>query len=215
MTRIYLVEKCYGDPNKVYIGKTKNSRIQPHKAKYGKNIIYTIIDQINSLNHKEWKPLESYWIEQFRQWGFELMNINKNGGQGPGVYSEESKNKMRKKRKLGTGKKISKKLKENNHSQYYTDEVRLKISKGSKGLSKPFTKEHQQNILLAKRKQAKPVLMFDLEDNLIKEWESKGQAAEWVKEQTGKTSNLVSQIKDCILGRQKTAFGYKWKYKII
>lgn len=26
-------------------------------------------------------------------------------------------------------------------------------------------------------------------------------------------NNLVSQIKDCILGRQKTAFGYKWKYK--
>jgi hypothetical protein len=27
------------------------------------------------------------------------------------------------------------------------------------------------------------------------------------------TSNVTSQIKDCILGKQKTAFGYKWKYK--
>lgn len=26
MTKIYLVENCYGDSNKVYIGKTKNSR---------------------------------------------------------------------------------------------------------------------------------------------------------------------------------------------
>jgi hypothetical protein len=25
----------------------------------------------------------------------------------------------------------------------------------------------------------------------------------------------MSQIKDCILGRQKTAFKFKWKYKII
>ena len=66
---------------------------------------------------------------------------------------------------------------------------------------------------IAKRKQAKPVLQYDLENNFIKEWESKGQAAAWIKEQTGKTSNLVSQIKDCILGRQKTAFGFKWKYK--
>jgi len=91
MTKIYLVENCYGDPNKVYIGKTRNSRIGPHKRTYGKNITYTIIDEIYSLDHKLWKPLESYWIEQFRQWGFELMNINKKGGQGPGIYSEESK----------------------------------------------------------------------------------------------------------------------------
>ena len=213
MTKIYLVENCYGDSNKVYIGKTKNSRIGPHKRTYGKNITYTIIDKIYSLDHKLWKPLESYWIEQFRQWGFELMNINKKGGQGPGIYSEESKIKMRKPHKKGTGEKISKKLKENNHSQYYTDEVKLKISKGNKGISKPFTKEHQQNMLLAKRKQAKTLLMFDLENNLIREWESKGQAAEWIQERKGRKGNLTSQIKDCIFGRQKTAFGFKWKYK--
>ena len=213
MTKIYLVENCYGDPNKVYIGKTRNSRIGSHKRTYGKNIIYTIIDEVHSLDHKVWKPLESYWIEQFRQWGFELMNINKKGGQGPGIYSEESKTKMRKKRKLGTGEKISKKLKENNHPQYYTDEVKEKISKGNKGKSKPFTKEHQQNMLIAKRKQAKPLLMFDLDNNLIREWESKGQAAEWIKETKKRQGNLTSQIKDAIFGRQKTAFGYKWKYK--
>ena len=213
MTKIYLVENCYGDSNKVYIGKTKNSRIGSHKRTYGKNITYTIIDEIYSLDHKLWKPLESYWIEQFRQWGFELMNINKKGGQGPGIYSEESKIKMRKPRKKGTGEKISKKLKENNHSQYYTDEVKLKISKGNKGISKPFTKEHQQNMLLAKRKQAKTLLMFDLENNLIREWESKGQAAEWIQEIKGRKGNLTSQIKDCIFGKQKTAFGFKWKYK--
>jgi hypothetical protein len=212
MTYIYLVENCYNDPNKVYIGKTKNSRKGPHKRKYGKNITYTIIDQINSLNHKKWKPLESYWIEQFRQWGFELMNINKKGGQGPGVYSEESKNKMRKPRKEGTGFKISKALKQNNHSQYYTEEVRHRISEGNKIL-KPFSDEHKQNMLIAKRKQAKPLLMFDLNDNLVKEWESKGQAAEWIKETTGKTSNITTQIKDCCLGKQKTAFKFKWKYK--
>lgn len=55
--------------------------------------------------------------------------------------------------------------------------------------------------------------MFDLNDNFIKEWESKGQAAEWIKETKKRQGNLTSQIKDVILGRQKTAFGYKWKYK--
>ena len=35
ITYIYLVENCYGDPNKVYIGKTKNSRKTQHqKTRY-------------------------------------------------------------------------------------------------------------------------------------------------------------------------------------
>ena len=55
--------------------------------------------------------------------------------------------------------------------------------------------------------------MFDLDDNLIREWESKGQASEWIKETKKRQGNLTSQIKDAIFGRQKTAFGYKWKYK--
>jgi hypothetical protein len=212
ITRIYLVTNCYEDPNKVYIGKTKNSRHQQHKRTYGKNIEYTYIDEIYSLDHKEWKPLECYWIEQFRQWGFELMNINKKGGQGPGIYSEESKNKMRKPRP-GSGIKISRTLRLNNHPQYYTDEVKEKISKGNKGIPRPFTEEHRHNMEVAKRKQAKTVLMFDLENNIIQEWESKGQAAKWIQETKGRQGNLTSQIKDAIFGRQKTAFGYKWKYK--
>jgi predicted GIY-YIG superfamily endonuclease len=198
----------------IYIGKTTDkslsTRLSSHKKRLNKNVTIAEIDCIDTT---EWKQCEQFWIEQFRQWGFKLMNINKKGGQGPGVYSEESKIKMRKPRKKGTGSKISKTLKQNNHSQYYTDEVRDKISKGNKGTLKPFTKEHQQNMLIAKRKQAKPLLMFDLENNLIKEWESKGQAAEWIKITKGRKGNLTSQIKDCIFGKQKTAFGYKWKYK--
>jgi hypothetical protein len=119
---------------------------------------------------------------------------------------------MRKPRKKGTGDKISKTLKNNNHSKYYTKEVKQKISDNNKK-PRPFSEEHKINMAIAKRKQAINVLQYDLQDNFIQEWESKGQAAEWIKKQTGKTSNITSQIKDCILGRQKTAYGYKWKYK--
>lgn len=93
-TYIYLVTNCYNDPYKVYIGKTKNSRLYKHKRKYGKKIIYTIIDEINSLDKKDWKPLESYWIEQFKQWGFEVLNKN-NGGGGPSFLNDEQKNIIR------------------------------------------------------------------------------------------------------------------------
>ena len=205
MVKIYVLDKN-GVP--FYIGKAKDSvrRKHAHKKTFGLDIQSYIIDEVEN-----WKFWESYWIEQFKQWGFKLENKN-NGGGGPSSYSEEQKLKMRKPRIKGTGDKISKTLTSRNHSQYYTQEVRDKISKGNK-IAKPFSNTHKQNIGIAKRKQAKVVLQCDLDDNVIKEWESKGQAALWIQEQTNKTSNLVSQIKDCILGRQKTAFGYKWKYK--
>ena len=92
VTHIYLVENCYGDPNKVYIGKTKNSRENDHKRKFGKQIIYNFIDQVNSLDKKDWEPLEKYWIQQFKAWGFEIINKN-NGGGGSEYCSEETKQK--------------------------------------------------------------------------------------------------------------------------
>ena len=205
MIKIYVLEKnCIP----FYIGKAKNiiRRKHSHAITYGLDIQLHIIDEV-----EDWKFWECYWIEQFKQWGFKLENKN-NGGGGPSSYTEEQKQKMRGPRP-GTGEKISKTLKERNHSQYYTEEVKNKISQGTKGKPKPFSDTHKIAMGIAKRKQAKTVLQCDLEGNIVKEWESKGQAASWIKEQTGKTSNLTSQIKDCILGRQKTAFGYKWKYK--
>jgi predicted GIY-YIG superfamily endonuclease len=206
MTYIYILEK---DHIPFYVGKTKHLTRRKHKhyQTYGKDIKLIIIDEVT-----DWKYWESYWIEQFKSWGFVLINQNKGGG-GPGQYTEEQKIKMRKPRKEGTGEKISTTLKNNNHSKYYTKEVKERISKNNKNKSRPFSDKHKQNMIIAKRKQATPVLQYDLNENFIKEWESKGQAAKYIKQQTGKTSNITSQIKDCILGRQKTAYGFKWKYK--
>ena len=205
MIKIYILERN-GIP--FYVGKAKDStrRKHSHRKTYGLDIQSYVIDEV-----EDWKFWESYWIEQFKCWGFKLENKN-NGGGGPSNYTEEQKQKMKGPRP-GTGEKISKTLRERNHSQYYTDEIKQKISQNNKGKLKPFSESHKIAMGIAKRKQAKPVLQCDLENNIIKEWESKGQAAVWIKEQTNKKSNVTSQIKDCILGRQKTAFGYKWKYK--
>lgn len=75
ITYIYLVENCYGDSNKVYIGKEKFPKVGKvtrkynHKKTYGDQIMSTNIDHVDSLLRKDWKPLECFWIEQFRQWG--------------------------------------------------------------------------------------------------------------------------------------------------
>ena len=197
MTKIYILERN-GVP--FYVGKTLQEikeRFYTHKDKKENSEIF----EIDCVDDNEWRFWESWYIELFKSWGFELENKNSGGGgRGPGWISPPERNA-----------KIKASMK--NHSQYYTDDVRKKISKGNKGIPKPFTEDHIRNIGLTKRKNAKRVLMYDLEDNLIKEWECKSQAAKWIKETKKRQGNLTSQIKDAILGRQKTAFGYKWKYK--
>jgi hypothetical protein len=211
MYKIYVLEK-----NNIpfYIGKTKNTnrRKNRHKQKYGQDIDLIILDE-----GEDWKFLEKYWIEQFRYFGFVLSNKNKGGG-GPHQWTEEQKLNINPDRILKIknhptrNQKISKSLNITKHSIYYTDEVKDKIRNALKGKSKPFTDEHIQSIKESRRKTSKKVYQFDLQGNFIKEWKSKGEAAEHIVKEKHLKSNVVSQIKDCILGYQKTAFGYVWRY---
>jgi hypothetical protein len=97
VTYIYLVEKCYGNSNKVYVGKSTNTIVRKsvHKNTFGSQITFTIIDEISSLNRKDWEPLETYWIHQFIAWGFDVVNIRKKGGSGPEFHTNETKEKMK------------------------------------------------------------------------------------------------------------------------
>lgn len=197
-----------------YIGKCKNKtrRRHSHYRKFGTNIKLIELDQVGD-DKKEWKFWESYYISLFRSWGFNLVNQNEGGG-GPSFYSEESKQKMRKPRP-GSGEKISKTLKERNHSKYYTEEVIDKIRKKLKGKLKPFTKEHIQNLAKANlESKGKMVECLNLDKDFIKDFNCLREAKEWlliIKPNISK--NVDKQIKDCCLGRQKTAHGYIWKYK--
>ena len=49
----------------------------------------------------------------------------------------------------------------------------------------------------------KPILQFDLDGNLIREWECASDVGREVQ----------SNICHCLNGRHKTAYGYVWKYK--
>jgi len=137
ITKIYLVTNCFGDPNKVYIGKTKNSRKKEHKSTYGNQIEYDYIDQVNSLDSKIWRPIETYWIQQFKAWGFEVLNSQKEGGSGVEFHTEEAKLKISKAKKghkysIEHNEKISKALK----GKTRTEEQKLKMSKSHLGKHK-------------------------------------------------------------------------------
>ena len=196
MTYIYLVENCYGVQNNVYIGKTKNNRKSAHKKTYGNKIEYNIIDQVNSLNRKDWEPLETYWIQQFIAWGFNVVNNNKKGGGGPEFWTNESKNKLKNNKERG-----------------------LKISNKNKGQTrsnknKPLTQEHKDKIkqtrgYLKTRPntwQNEPIIQKTLDGEFIAEWSSQNKATKAL----GKTGDGVGA---CCRGRQKQAYGYIWEFK--
>jgi hypothetical protein len=193
MTKIYLVTNCYGDPNKVYIGKTKNSRKNPHAKTYGKCIEYSYIDQVDSLNRKDWGPLETYWIEQFRQWGFEVVNHNKKGGGGPEYFSKEIRHKMSEKRK----------------NQVMTRERNIKVSNSLKGRS--LSAPHKTNIGSALKGRILPSLrksieQYTIQGQFVREWEAgKIAAIELGLNYQG--------INNCALGKSKSSGGFIWKYK--
>jgi len=208
ITKIYLVTNIDNDPFKVYIGKTKNSRKNNHQQIYGKNISYTYIDEINSLDYKDWEPLETYWIEQFKAWGFEVVNIRKKGGSGSEFWTNKQKNNQERKNKLrkankgkpkpqGFGEQISKiKLAQNIK---FTQDHKAKITQGKLGKKQP------QSFL---DKKYKSIIQLDKENNQLNEFKSIEEAA---------NSNEIfkrSNISCCLTNKSKTAYGYKWFYKL-
>jgi hypothetical protein len=199
ITYIYLIENCYGDPNKVYIGKTKNlaDREYKHKRTYGFQIKFTVIDFIESLYRKDWEPLETYWLEQFRQWGFLIVNHNKKGGGGPEFVTEEVKLKI--KNNLERNNKIS-----------VANKGKISPNKG-----KSLTEEHKAKIkakrghLIGRKNtwQVIPVLQFDKQGNFIKEWSSQKEAQKYF------SKDKMDGIGAVCRGNQKTAYNYIWKFK--
>ena len=137
ITYIYLIENIPGGT--IYIGKTVNptNRKHDHKAKFGTQIQFTIIDQIESINKEDWTPLEKYWISQFKSWGFTLLNKNDGGGgSSNAIITDEHRIKIgkanSKPKPEGFGNhlvEMAKNLGKNNIGRKYTEEQKEKMKK--------------------------------------------------------------------------------------
>jgi hypothetical protein len=242
MTYIYLIQNCYGNANKVYIGKTITKvRKTAHKKKFGESIEYTVIDKINSLDRKDWEPLETYWIEQFRQWGFKIQNIRKKGGSGPEYqtletrsrisnsllgreYKIEWKQSASKPKPSGFGDKISSNLERstkifNSNRTHYS-----KNSERNKKISLNLTgKKHSKNTT-----RPKPLGFGDkISSNLERSTKIKKSNSKSViqihpdnsitiypscTEASKLTGISLHSISACALGKQNKAGGYIWKF---
>jgi hypothetical protein len=234
-TKIYLVTNIDNSPNKVYIGKTKNSRKREHKKKFGSQTQYSYIDEVNSLLSKDWKPLECYWIEQFKSWGFEVLNKNQGGG-GASFQSLSTKKKMS---ISHLGKKLSQEHRNNisksNKGRIgalkgtkFSKETKIKIGDSKKGnkynLGKKHSPEHIQKFIentdwvsmgkkVTKSKKGKPqlnlrkpIFQLDKKGNVIKEWSGQKQAS--IELNIDQAS-----IWQVLNNKLKSAGGYIWQYK--
>lgn len=162
--------------------KRKHSNIILQRAfdKYGfKHFGFIILERCEDIV-STLLSIEQKYIDEFGDY-----NICKEAGTTRGVHrphntmSEESR----------------KKIAEANRRRVWSKESLLKKSESAKKC------EHN-------RKQRKAVLQFDLNDNLIAEYESVSAAGE----ATGRLNGRIA-VKDCCNGRRKTAYNYKWRYK--
>jgi len=164
ITYIYLVTNCFENSNWVYIGKTINikDRNYNHRVTYGEQIGYSIIDQIESLDRKDWEPLESYWIEQFRQWGFNVLNKNK-GGSGPNFHTEDVKNRLKFPKPWVSKNRLGKK---------HTDVHKQNITKGLMGKkqSKETIEKRSQKLKGQKRNDYTKKLMSEAKQGIEITW---------------------------------------------
>lgn len=181
--------------------------------------LFPNIKLIDIICEEDWEFFESYWIEQLKTWGFNLVN----GTPGGGGYkhTDETKEKIRKatsgknhylygkKRTNEWNKKLSESLKGNQFAKDYkhTDETKKKVGNGVKKhyQKHPRTKEHNEKIS-EKNKQTKhnPVYQFDMNDNLIQKYNS-------VREASIKTKADYSSIYNCLKGKAKQCNGFLWK----
>mgnify|MGYP003346073760 FL=1 len=76
MTKIYFLHK--GDNIPFYVGETSQPlkyRLNHHKRKLGVKTYIELLEEV-----EDWRFWERYWIQQFKAWGYKLINKNSGGG---------------------------------------------------------------------------------------------------------------------------------------
>lgn len=203
---------------KMYIGKTNGtiqSRWQDHKSnckKISKNKrplynamnFYGIenfsVEQIEECSLDFACEREIYWISFYNTYHGEGYNATQGGdGKHYADYDLITKEYL----ELGTIKKVIEK------TGYDRDTIRIALK--NNGIRIISSEEH------AKNNSAKKVIMFDLQGNFIKSWESIGDAAKFIISENfldllKNLNGVKGHISDCAKGKRKTAYKYKWEF---
>lgn len=197
--------------NKLYIGKTQfdlNKRFEEHchdafsrtkehrplysaMRKYGiEHFHIELVEETNNPNERE-----TYWIEYYNSYGSTGYNATK-GGDGKAYINFEYA-----KKRYEEVQNIALVAKEMNIDKGHLGKMLRDM--GIKVLSS--TEVNQ-------RDRSKMVNQYDKQGNFIKSFSSAIEAARAIGKITSTSNGASSHITDCCRGKQKTAYGYIWKF---
>jgi group I intron endonuclease len=188
------------------IDKYKGSGLLLNRAykKYGDD--YFKREIIEYCNIHELNSKEELYIKQYNTKFPHGYNLTE-GGEGMKGYKYNdnqkqniSNNKMGQKYPKEHGEKIRQaKLGKKQTQETINKIIQTKASKHNIQPNLDLKGQHKSN-------SQKTILQCDLQNNLLNEFQSAQEAGRCI----GKSGN---QIADCASGRQKTAYGFAWKYK--
>jgi len=212
------IYKITNPKGKVYIGQSEDINIRWKHSYYNlcckqQPKLYNSLKKHGFENHKfeiieeclseQLDEREIYHKQKFiDEFGWDKALFCEIYDTGGGPKSKLTKQKMSKSQ---TGRRHSEETKKKMSikaiGRKYSKEDKLKMSKAK--LGKKFSPEKKINM---KGKRCKPILQYDLKNNLIQEWISFKE----IKETLG---FFESGLVNCCKGKQLTSKGYIWKYK--
>jgi len=177
-----------------------------------------IFENKYDLSIQEALDWEKYFIKKYGRIKYETKGILVNKSVGGYYGAEGSTHNM----PLS----LKEKLQKINSTKTLSPDTKQKISEANKG--KKLTKNHKKNISVSKKgviysfernnkislsqkgikkNNNKIIIQYDLEGNFIKEWRSVSEAKKEIN------NNKGDGIGSCCRNKQKTAYGFIWKFK--
>jgi group I intron endonuclease len=230
------IYKIINPNDKVYIGQSINiekrwyNHSHPSKSVIGRKL-YNSFKKHGIKNHKfeiieeceltKLNEREIFWKQHYiNLLGWEKMLFCELYDRGGGPRSEDIKMKISIS-SMGKNSKVI--LQYNLNGEFIKEWDTVKeaeynyktgisdVLRGKGKTSGGFIWRYKENPLdinhkISSHKLSKPTNQYDLEGNLIKEWNS-------LMEIQNELKYPNSNISSCCIGKQKTAYGYKWKYK--
>ncbi len=212
------IYKITAPDNSVYIGQSwdiekrfrrdyKNAGLCKHQSRLSKsfeaygiqNHKFEVLKQVDGpITQNILNEFEQFYMDKYRNDGFNLLNIRAAGSRGK--HSASTILKMKKPKPWLKGIPLS-------------EETKRKMSISKTGKPKPpRTKEHSLKISIANKGKSdsmtRPTSQFDLNGNWIADWPSIKSASQNVL--SNKSNGNISSV---CHGRRKNAGGFIWKFK--
>lgn len=219
-----------------HVSRARKTNSNSHKNNWVRKILNEgnkpLIEILEEVPTDNWEEYEIYWIEQFKNWGFRLLNTCE-GGEGAKTGPRKP---LPDKHKKLISKSLRKTAKE--RPEIYKNRERISIDKDelyqkyiTDNLSIPKCADYfkcswskiQKSIKEYKIKKdksiwvkqcandyvmpTKPILQFDRDMNLIKKWEG---GLKQIEDELNINRSLISRVCN---GHRNHTKGFVWKYE--